>query len=497
MYWLASAIIADRRRSNSIRRLGKIEIERVCLFTMKICQTLMKSKWRLKMGVLVALIVAIFSQYTMATTLPLAVDDVPVPSLAPMLERVQKSIVSITSEATVNVRRDPFDDPFFRRFFDQRRSSATRRKETRSVGVIIDSQAGFVLTNEHAVRGATSISITLVTGQVFNGILVGTDPTFDLAVVKLDSADLDSIELGSIALGDSSQLRVGDFVVSIGDPLGDQNTVLSGIISSPAKPNSLKQYQHFIQSDAAVGSGVLVNLKGELIGLNIAQSSSTASNSRIGFSTPINQAMKVTSQLVQYGTPQRGFISVRVQDLTQQLAQAFDLSQTGGVVVTSVTDGSQADKAGMQIGDVVLSAGGQVIRSRKELMTVVSHQFAGDTLDLRVMRQGQELNLQTVLESSSMVSKSGTLIHRQLEGATFNELAGRGQSLGLNGGVVVSKVAQGSVAWDNGVRANDVITSVNRKTIKDLAEFREAIRGQDVLMLNIVRGSGAMYVLLQ
>ena len=454
------------------------------------------------MGVLVALLVAIFSQYTMATTLPLAVDDVPVLSLAPMLERVQKSIVSITSEATINVRRDPFDDPFFRRFFDQRRSSATRKKETRSVGVIIDAEAGYVLTNEHAVRGATSISITLGTGQVFNGVLVGTDSAFDLAVVKLDSAEpdsveLDPVELSSIDLGDSSQLRVGDFVVSIGDPLGDQNTVLSGIISSPAKPNSLKQYQHFIQSDAAVGSGVLVNLRGELIGLNIAQSSSTASNSRIGFSTPINQAMKVTSQLVQYGTPQRGFISVRVQDLTQQLAQAFDLSQTGGVVVTSVTDGSQADKAGMQIGDVVLSAGGQVIRSRKELMTVVSHQFAGDTLDLRVMRQGQELNLQTVLESSSMVSKSGTLIHRQLEGATFNELAGRGQSLGLNGGVVVSKVTQGSVAWDHGVRANDVITSVNRKSIKDLAEFREAIRGQEVLMLNIVRGSGAMYVLLQ
>ena len=263
------------------------------------------------MGVLVALLVAIFSQYTMATTLPLAVDDVPVPSLAPMLERVQKSIVSITSEATINVRRDPFDDPFFRRFFDQRRSSATRKKETRSVGVIIDAEAGYVLTNEHAVRGATSISITLGTGQVFNGVLVGTDSAFDLAVVKLDSAEpdsveldsveLDPVELSSIDLGDSSQLRVGDFVVSIGDPLGDQNTVLSGIISSPAKPNSLKQYQHFIQSDAAVGSGVLVNLRGELIGLNIAQSSSTASNSRIGFSTPINQAMKVTSQLVQYG----------------------------------------------------------------------------------------------------------------------------------------------------------------------------------------------------
>ena len=321
---------------------------------------------------------------------------------------------------------------------------------------------------------------------------MGTDPTYDLALVKIDP-----VELSAITLGDSANLRIGDFVVSIGDPLGEQNTVVSGIVSSPAKPNSLKQYQHFIHSDAAVGSGVLVNLKGELIGLNIGQSSATASNARIGFSTPINMAMKVSSQLAKFGAPQRGFMSVQVQDLTQQLAQAFDVAQTGGVVVTSVTESSSAADSGIKVGDVVLSAGGQAIRSRKDLMTVVGQQFAGDVLPITVLRQGQELVLETELESSTRASKLGTLIHRRLEGATFDDLNGGNQELGLSGGVLVSKVVKGSIAWENGVRTNDVITSVNRKPVKDLASFKDAIAGQDVLMLNIVRGSGAMYVLLQ
>ncbi|MCH2190767.1 MAG: PDZ domain-containing protein [Gammaproteobacteria bacterium] len=441
---------------------------------------------------MVLLVISSLANIAIATSLPLAIDEVPVPSLAPMLEKVQASLVTVSSEATVQVRRDPFDDPFFRRFFDQRRSSV-RKREMQSVGVIIDAEQGYVLTNEHAIRGASSIDVKLESGRVFEGVLVGIDPNYDLALIKIDPADLTAIEIG-----DSSSLRIGDFVVSIGDPFGEQNTIVSGIVSSPARPNSLKQYQHFIHSDAAVGSGVLVNLKGQLIGLNIAQSSSTAANAKIGFSTPVNMAMRVSSQLAKFGTPQRGFVSVRVQDLTQQLALAFDLDQVGGVVVTKVSAGSKAAESGIEVGDVVLTAGGQPIRNRKELTTIVNQQFAGDILSLTVLRQGQEIAIETVLESSSIVSKVGTLIHRQLEGATLNELGDGQQDLGLrNGGVIVSKVIKGSVAWDHGVRENDVITSVNRTPVKDLASFREAIKDQDVLMLNIVRGSGAMYVLLQ
>jgi len=339
--------------------------------------------------VLVAVIVGLTSCLNVVSAqaaLPLAVDDVAVPSLAPMLDRVQASLVSVSSEATVQVRRDPFDDPFFRRFFDQRRS-ATRKREARSVGVIVDAQQGYVLTNEHSVRGASKIVITLEDSRTFSGVLVGTDPSFDLALVKIDAIGLTAIEMG-----DSSGLRVGDFVVSIGDPIGEQNTIVSGIVSAAAKPNSLKQYQHYIQSDAAVGSGVLVDLKGRLVGLNIAQSTQTASNSRIGFSTPVNMAMKVKTQLVKYGTPQRGFLAVRVQDLTQQLASAFDLKQTGGVVITSVTEGSSAEDSGLQTGDVVLKAANQAVKSRKDLMSIIGSQFSGETLDLTILRKGRRCN---------------------------------------------------------------------------------------------------------
>lgn len=448
-----------------------------------------------KLPLLLAVIMGLVSNAAVVAVqaaLPLAVDDAPVPSLAPMLERVQSSLVTVTAEATINVRRDPFDDPFFRRFFDQRRAG-TRKRESRSVGVIVDAEAGYVLTNEHAIRGASKIFISLANGREYDGILVGTDPTFDLALIKIEPVDLSAIELGN-----SSDLRIGDFVVSIGDPIGEQNTIVSGIVSAPAKPNSFKQYQHYIQSDAAVGSGVLVDLKGRLVGLNIAQSTQTASNSRIGFSTPVNMAMKVKHQLVKYGTPQRGFISVRVQDLTQQLASAFNVSRTGGVVITSVTEGSSAEQSGLLVGDVVLEADDQPINSRKDLMTIIGQQFAGESLSLKVLREGEPIDLTTVLESSSKAAKIGTLIHRQLEGATFDNLSQNKVATDVTGGgVLVSKVTKGSVAWEHGVRANDIITSVNRQPVKNLDSFRKAIAEQEVLMLNIVRGTGAMFVLLQ
>ncbi len=427
-----------------------------------------------------------------SAALPMAVEGTPVPSLAPMLERVEQSLVTVTAQATVQVRRDPFDDPFFRRFFDSRQS-ATRKREARSVGVVIDADQGYVLTNEHAVRGASKLSITLNSGLEFDAVLVGTDPTFDLAVVKINAPNLVEIDLGN-----SQEMRVGDFVVSIGDPIGEQNTIVSGIVSATAKPDSLRQYQHYIQSDAAVGSGVLVDLNGRLVGLNIGQSTQTAANARIGFSTPVNMALKVQQQLVRFGSPQRGFLSVQVQDLTEQLASAFKLDQTGGVVITGVTEGSQASQSGLQVGDVVLKARNQSIRSRKELMTIIGHQFAGDQLELTIMRDGQQQQINTVLESSSRASKIGTLIHRQLEGATLNDLSPQQTNLDVaNGGVLVSKVVKGSTAWEHGVRANDIITSVNRKPVNDLDSFRKAIVNQKVLMLNIVRGNGAMFVLLQ
>lgn len=427
--------------------------------------------------------------------LPLEVEGQALPSLAPMVERVQASLVNIAAHSQARNSRDPFDDPFLRRFFDQRRVS----KQTHGVfstGVVIDGQEGLILANEHSVRGVSEVQVTLANGKEVRGQVLGSDVASDVALIKVNETGL-----AAIAIANSDLLKMGDFVISIGDPLGEENTLITGIVSATAKPNSLHAHQHFIRSDAAVGTGVLVNLRGELVGLNIAKAAQTAGNSRIGFSTPINVAMRVQEQLINFGAPQRGFLAVQVQDLSQGLADAFDIQkvngQSGGVVITSVGEGSSADEGGLQVGDVVVKVGSQSIRKSNDLRTIIGQQFAGDLLNLTVVRSGQIIQLSPLLESSTIASKSGTMVHHQLEGASFKNVDTQKVSTNIAGGVLVNRVKPGSVAWKHGVRENDLIVSANRREVQDLASFKEAIRGKEVLMLNVVRGNGSLFLLLQ
>lgn len=443
-----------------------------------------------------ALIISAFIAITVSqpvkATLPLAVDGEPLPSLASVVERVEESLVRITANTRVQARRDPFDDPFFRRFFDQRRPANSRPREQFATGVVVDGLQGLILTNEHSVRGNDKVEVVLKSGQRVDGEVLGSDPASDVALIKVNV-----LGLASIGMADYQSLRVGDFVVSIGDPIGEDNTLVTGVVSALARSNSLQAHQNFIRSDAAVGPGILVNLKGEMVGLNIAKSAQTAGNSRIGFSTPVSMALKVKQHLVKYGTPQRGFLAVQVQDLTPDLAKAFDIRQAGGAVVSNVIEGSSADQAGLEIGDVILEAGTQQITRSNDLRVIIGQQFAGDSLAMTVARQGGKVQLQPILESSTRVSKKGTMIHHQLEGAVFKESDTRQVSTSANDGVLVSRVHQGSVAWEHGVRANDVIVSANRKSVSNIDSLRKAIEGKDVLMLNILRGNGSMFLLLQ
>lgn len=452
------------------------------------------------MNVLKLVISALIAGAVFATTmslpakasLPLAVDGERLPSLAPVIERVEASLVRVSVAAPIQVRRDPFDDPFFRRFFDQRRPASNRSRELFATGVVVDGLKGLILTNEHSVRGSDKVKVTLSDGRQIDGDVLGTDPASDVAIVKVGV-----LGLTPIAIADSSLLRVGDFVVSIGDPLGQENTLVTGVVSALARNNSLQTHQNFIRSDAAVGPGILVNLHGEMVGLNIAKSAQTAGNLRIGFSTPVNMALRVKQHLVKFGTPQRGFLAVQVQDLTPELARAFNIRQAGGAVISNIIEGSTADKAGLEIGDVVLEAGTQQISRGNDLRAIIGQQFAGDTLTMTVAREGGTVQLQPVLESSTRVSKKGTMIHHQLEGAVFKEGDARQVSTNAEDGVLVSQVRQGSVAWEHGVRANDIIVSANRKSVENIDSLRKAIEGKEVLMLNIVRGNGSMFLLLQ
>lgn len=447
----------------------------------------------------VAAYLTVFS-ITGLAALPASVDGRPLPSLAPMLEDVRDAVVNIATEAEVVVRRraNPFfDDPFFRRFFEQGSQQRSRKRQGLGSGVVFDAAKGLILTNAHVIHGADLIKVNLKDGREAIAQVIGSDKDSDVAVIKID---LDGLR--EIPLGDSDRLRVGDFVVAIGNPFGLRQTVTSGIVSALGRSGlGIENYEDFIQTDASINpgnsGGALVNLRGELIGINTAIVAPSGGNVGIGFSIPINMALQIKDQLVEYGEVQRGKLGVRIQDLTPDLAEAFNISQTRGAIITKVEPGSMADSAGVKAGDVVVMANLRPITRGADLRNVIGLLRVGDRLNMEVLRDGSTQLISTTIGNVAVDSSVGKNLNPRLDGASFSELDDLKLSQGIEGGVLVSSVAQGSPAWYNGLRTDDVIVSANRKTVKNLDSFRLAIAKQDVLLLNIVRGDGALFLLLQ
>ncbi|MFT7528939.1 MAG: Do/DeqQ family serine protease, partial [Arenicella sp.] len=434
--------------------------------------------------------------------LPMAVDGQPLPSLAPMLEGVRDAVVNISTESEVKVRRraNPFiDDPFFRRFFEQRQAPQRRTRKLQGLGsgVVFDAAQGFILTNAHVVQNADKITVNLKDGREALATVVGVDKDSDVAVIQVDLEDLKEIPLG-----DSAALRVGDFVVAIGNPFGLRQTVTSGIVSALGRSGlGIEAFEDFIQTDASINpgnsGGALVNLRGELIGINTAIVAPSGGNVGIGFAIPINMALKIKDQLVEYGEVQRGRLGVRIQDLTPELSEAFDISQTQGAIITKVEKGSMADQAGVQAGDVVVRANSRNITRGADLRNAIGVLRVGDPLSLQVIRAGIGQLITTRVGDIAVDKTVGNNLNPRLEGAFFSELGDLQLISGLDGGVIVTNVEQGSSAWNSGVRPNDIIVSANRTAVKDLDGFRMAVGKLDVVLLNIIRGNGALFLLLQ
>lgn len=438
---------------------------------------------------------------TSHAAIPAAIDGQPLPSLAPMLQRVQGAVVNIATEAEVTIRRqaNPFlDDPFFRRFFDQEQAQPrSQKKQGLGSGVVFDAAEGLILTNAHVIEGADKITVTLKDGREAEAQLVGTDKDSDVAVIQIGLNNLNQIPLGN-----SDVLQVGDFVVAIGNPFGLRQTVTSGIVSALGRSGlGIENYEDFIQTDASINpgnsGGALVNLRGELVGINTAIVAPSGGNVGIGFSIPINMALQIKDQLVQHGEVQRGRLGVRVQDLTPDLAEAFDIKQTRGAIITKVEAESMADKAGVIPGDVIVKANNRVINKGADLRNTIGVLRVGDRLTLEVMRGDEKSMITTTIGDIEVDSSVGENLNARLQGATFSELSDDQLSSGLEGGVLVSDVQQDTVAWYHGLRPGDVIVSANRKAVRNLDSFRMAISRQDVLLLNIVRANGALFLLLQ
>ena len=328
-----------------------------------------------------------------------------VPSLAPMLKNVTPGVVNIAVKGRERIQNPLLEDPFFRRFFNvpQGQQSYAETQATGS-GVIVDAAQGYVLTNAHVVANETSISVTTKDNRRFAAKLVGRDTETDVAVLKINSD-----HLTAVPLGDSDKLQVGDFVVAIGNPFGLGQTVTSGIVSALGRSGlGIEGYEDFIQTDASINpgnsGGALVDLKGDLVGINTAILAPGGGNIGIGFAVPIDMARKVMDQLIRYGEVKRGRIGVSIQDLTPDLAQAMNTKQTNGAVIAKVEPGSAADHAGLKSGDLVIAANGVPVRSGTQLRDAIGLTRVGDDVNLVIDRDGNERNVAVKVEMAQQAA---------------------------------------------------------------------------------------------
>jgi len=445
-------------------------------------------KWRFR--ILSAAIPVLATQLSLAA-LPVTVDGEPLPSLAPLLEQVTPSVVNVYTRTRVRVRSPLMEDPFFRRFFNFPDTPRERVSQSLGSGVIVDAAEGFVLTNNHVIAGADDISITLADGRSFEAKVIGTDPDTDLAMVRIPAEDLQALQFA-----DSSQLRVGDFVVAVGNPFGLGQTVTSGIVSALGRAGFRGlEFQNFIQTDASINpgnsGGALINLRGELVGINSAIFTPSGGNVGIGFAIPSAMARYVMAQLSEFGEVRRGTLGISVQDLTADLAVALDLQKGQGVLVSEVAEGSAAEKAGLQAGDAIRTIDSYTVRSAQEFHNLEGQFPVGETLALQIVRDQSEKTLKVKVEE--LQSLDGGEVDARLAGTRFEELPLKARSSGIKG-VLISGLEPDSQLGRSGFRLGDIVTGCNRMTIQNLNEFKDvisAVRGS--LFLEILRG-GKGYV---
>jgi Do/DeqQ family serine protease len=332
----------------------------------------------------------------------------PVPSLAPMLARVTPGVVNIAVRGKVRAENPLLQDPFFRRFFNLPQRQQTEERETQATGsgVIVDAAQGYVLTNGHVVDNATRIEVTTKDNRRFTAKLVGRDTETDIALLQIPSQNL-----VAVPIGDSDRLQVGDFVLAVGNPFGLGQTVTSGIVSALGRSGlGIEGYEDFIQTDASINpgnsGGPLVNLQGQVVGINTAILAPGGGNIGIGFAVPINMARRVMDEIVRYGEVKRGRIGVAIQDLTPELAQAMNTKQTNGAVIARVESGSAAEQAGLHSGDLVLAVNGTAVRSGTQLRNMIGLSRIGDQVTLTVDRRGSEYSIPVRIEPAAAAAAS-------------------------------------------------------------------------------------------
>jgi len=440
-----------------------------------------------------------FFSASVNAALPQELDGKELPSLAPMLENVTPAVVNIATEGRVRQRQSPlFSDPFFRRFFQIPDQPIERKTSSLGSGVIVDAKRGLVLTNNHVIANAIQITVTLRDGRQVEAEIVGADPETDIAVLKMTAENLTAL-----TTSDSDDLRVGDFVVAIGNPFGLGQTVTSGIISALSRSGlGIEEYEDFIQTDASINpgnsGGALVNLKGQLVGINTAIFSQSGASHGIGFAIPINLALRIMEQILDTGEVKRGFLGVSIQDITPELAEAFGLTKKSGALINKVLKDSPADKAGLLPGDIVILIDGKKIRNANDVRNRIGLLPVGERIKFKLLREGKEFELTILVDEGTSKKIKPKVTSELLIGVTVGDIQKGNPYFGKVKGVTVLEIKRGSLAWVSGLRTNDVITSVNKNPVKNLEEFLSAVdKKNDSLLLRIVRGNMATFIVIK
>jgi serine protease Do/serine protease DegQ len=428
-----------------------------------------------------------------AATLPLYVDDEPLPSLAPLVERVTPAVVNIRVSQTVR-QSSPFGDDAFRRFFGIPDGyGGSREVASAGSGVIVDAERGYILTNHHVVENADEIQVSLVSGEILDAEIVGSDEATDIAVLKVDAAGLTDMPIG-----DSELVRVGDFVLAIGNPFGLGHTVTSGIVSALGRTGINRTgYEDFIQTDASINpgnsGGALVNMRGELVGINSAIISRSGGNVGIGFAVPTTIASSIMRQLLDFGEVRRGLLGVSIQTIDREIAKALEIDVDSGALISMVEPGSAAEEAGLHVDDIIVEVNKEKITGAAELRNAIGLKGSGEKINIKYVRGSETRSTTATLRQQAQRSAtptSGIDIHPGLAGAEF-----AAASTNSSRGIEVTGVVPDSPAAQRGLQSGDIITAANRREVRKLDELAVIAAASSRLFLLVQRGDRA--ILLQ
>ena len=411
-------------------------------------------------------------------------------SLAPLVKTVAPAVVNIRVSQTVK-SRSPYDDEMFRRFFGAPDTpNNSREVQSAGSGVIVDAENGYILTNHHVVSGADKIQISLIDENTLDAEIIGSDPATDIAVIKVNAENLTDIKIG-----DSNQVEVGDFVIAIGNPFGLGNTVTSGIVSALGRTGiSSSGYEDFIQTDASINpgnsGGALVNMRGELVGINSAIISRSGGNVGIGFAVPSEIAQSIMSQLLDFGEIRRGLLGVSIHTIDEENAEILGVESESGAMITAIEPGSAAEEAGLRVEDIIIRVNDEKITNARDLQNAIGLKGSGERVTIEFIRESSKLITNAVLGQQKVARQIGSDIHSGLVGAQFESSANKA-------GVEVTNIEPGSPADQRGLEKGDLIVAVNRMRVENIQQLESIAQKNDILYLMFERDNRTLILRIQ